>query len=60
MGVIGDDAEASVGRILFHDPPQRHLGCGGHCIGFVKDDELEGADGRCIGSRGCGENLFCT
>lgn len=41
--VVCDDAEARVGRVLFHDAAERHLRGRRHGVGFVEDDQLEGA-----------------
>lgn len=58
MGVVGNDAEASVGRVLFHDATKGHLSCGGHGIGLVENDELEASQTRSR-SRGTeGEDLL--
>ena len=46
MGIVGNNAEASVGRVLFHDATEGHLGSGGHRIGLVKNDELEASQSR--------------
>lgn len=47
VGVVGNDAEARVGRVLFHDAAQRHLRRVGHGVCFVEDDELEAGHGGC-------------
>ena len=60
MGVVCDDTEASVGSVFFHDSSKSHLSGGGHCIGLVEYDELEGADGSGICRRGCSEDLLGT
>ena len=49
--VVCDDAEARVGRVLFHDAPQRHLRRVGHGVGLVEHDELEGGRERRGGRR---------
>ncbi len=45
VGVVCDDAEASVGGIFFHYAAEGHLRGGGHGVGFVKDDEFVGCEG---------------
>ena len=57
--VVGDDAEARVGGVLFHDAAERHLRRGRHGVGFVEDDELEAAEavrgwGCAVGGVGLG------
>ena len=43
MCVIGDDAEAGVGRVFLHYAAECHLGGRGHGVGFVEDNELVAA-----------------
>jgi len=40
VGVVGDDAEARIGRVLLHDAAKGHLRRVGHGIGLVEDDQL--------------------
>ena len=56
--VVCDDAEARVGRILFHDAAQRHLGRRCHGVSFVEDDEFERCERRGAGLRCGGEDLL--
>lgn len=59
VGVVGNDAESSVGCIAFHNSAQGHLSCGRHRIGFVQDDQFETRNGRAArGLRGHREDLF--
>lgn len=58
MGVIGNDAEASVGRVLFHDATEGHLSGGGHSIGLVKNNELEPSESRARSRGTQGEDLL--
>lgn len=59
MGVVGDDAEARVGGVLFHYAPQGHLSGRGHGVRFVEDDEFVGAKSRGVAGFGqSGEDLF--
>lgn len=60
MGVVGDDAESCVSRVLLHDSSKSHLRRRCHCVGFVEDDEFEGSQGRRSGSRNGREDLFCA
>ena len=55
--VVGDDAEAGVGRVFLHDPTQRHLRRRGHGVCLVEDDELEVRDRRGVALLD-GEDLF--
>ncbi|KAI6751785.1 hypothetical protein HG531_006481 [Fusarium graminearum] len=41
VGVVGNDAESSVGCVLFHNSSQSHLSGTCHGISLVKYDELE-------------------
>jgi hypothetical protein len=61
MCIVGDDAEPRVGSVFFHNSPQRHLGGGGHGVGFVENDKFE----RCERSAGVRflngrEDLLCA
>ena len=58
MGVVGNDAEASVGRVLFHNATESHLCGGGHGIGFVKNDELKAGQTGSRSGGAQGEDLF--
>lgn len=58
MGVVGNDAEASVGRVLFHDATEGHLRCGSHGIGLVENDELETRQPRARRGGAKGEDLL--
>lgn len=60
MGVVCDDTEAGVGSVFFHDSSKSHLSGGGHRIGLVEYDELEGANGSAICCRGGSEDLLGT
>lgn len=44
VGVVGNDAEARVGRVFFHNPAERHLRRVCHGISLVKNDELKPSD----------------
>ena len=59
MGVVGDDTEARVGRVFFHDPSKGHL-CGRcHGVGFIEHDQLVRRQGaRSIGRSGRTEDLL--
>jgi hypothetical protein len=46
MCIIGDDTKSGVGRVLFHNPAQRHLRGSRHGISFVKDDQFERSEAR--------------
>lgn len=45
MGLLGDivadDAEASIGAVVFNDPPEGALGISSHEVGLVQHDDLE-------------------
>lgn len=60
MRVVGDDAEARVGRVPFHDSAQSHLCSRGHGIGFVENDKFEGSERGAAGTGlwSHGEDLF--
>lgn len=55
--VIGNDAEARVGRVLFHDAAQRHLRRVGHGVGLVEDNQLVPRHG-CFGAAAHAEDLL--
>jgi len=59
VGVVGNDAESGVDRVLFHDAAESHLRRVGHGIGLVENDELEpragGRAARAAGPRGGGD-----
>ena len=57
VGVISDNAEASIGREFLHNSSQSHLRCRCHGISLVEDDEFKPADRGCISFYGI-ENLF--
>ena len=62
MCVVCNNAESSVGSVFFHYTAERHLGGGGHGVGFIENDKFEGAErGGCSLGHWCrcvGENLF--
>ena len=62
MCVVGNDTEARVHSVLFHDPSQRHLGRVGHGIRLIQDDELVPGRGRGsprrLGAAAHGEDLL--
>lgn len=43
MGIVRNDTKSSVGGIFLHNSTQGHLGRGGHSIGFVENNQFEGA-----------------
>lgn len=59
VGVVGDDAESCIWRVLLHDAPQRHLGGICHGIRLVKDDQFVARHAARAAARGrCHEDLF--
>ena len=52
VGVICDDAEPGVSRVFLHDSSECHLSYCCHGIGFVEDNEFEGAEGGSVPSFG--------
>ena len=52
--VVGDDAEARVGRVSLHDAAQRHLRGRRHGVGLVQDDQLEAGQARAAAAAGPG------
>ena len=57
--VVGDDAEARVGRVFLHYAPQRHLRRRCHRVRFVQDYEFVRAQrGRAAGGWDRREDLF--